>query len=106
MGAGVPVDPQDGRNIEIVATGLPFHQGIPVAVDATMVSPLRANGLPRPHADVRGGTALGRARGAKERAYPELAELPCFRRAAAWAAGCFFEGLLRIGSALQLCLAH
>jgi hypothetical protein len=29
------IDPSDGRNIEIVVTGLPLGRGIPVAVDAT-----------------------------------------------------------------------
>ena len=70
--AGVPVDPADGRNIEIVATGLPIHQGIPVAIDATMVSPLHTDGTPHPHADERPGVALGRGRRCKEATYPEL----------------------------------
>ena len=68
------MDPEDGRNIEIVATGLPIHQGIPLAVDATMVSPLRTDGAPHPHADQRPGVALGRGRRYKESVYPELVE--------------------------------
>ena len=70
--AGVPVDPSDGRNVEIVATGLPIHQGIPVAVDVTMVSPLKADGEPHAHADRQVGLALGRGRRKKEQTYPEL----------------------------------
>ena len=70
--AGVPVDPQDGRNIEIVASGLSIHQGIPLAIDATMVSPLHADGTPHQRADERPGVALGRGRHVKERTYPEL----------------------------------
>ncbi len=70
--AGVPVDPEDGRNIEIVATGLSMHRGIPLAIDATMVSPLKADGSPHPHADERPGVALGRGRRSKETTYPEL----------------------------------
>ena len=60
------------RNVEVVATGLPIEQGIPLAIDATMVSPLRADGTPHPHADTRIGVSLGRARHDKETTYPEL----------------------------------
>ena len=71
---GGDLDPEDGRHIEIVATGLPLHQGIPLAVDATIVSPLQADGQPHPHADERPGVALGRGRHSKETTYPELLE--------------------------------
>ena len=70
--AGVAVDVQDGRNIEIVAAGLPIHQGVPLAIDATMVSPLQTGGEPHPQAQSRIGVALARARRAKESTYPEL----------------------------------
>ena len=70
--AGVPVDPEDGRNIEIVATGLPLHRGVPLAVDATMVSPLHSDGSPHRDAASSVGVALDRGRDDKERAYPEL----------------------------------
>ena len=63
---------QDGRKIEVIATGLPVEQGIPLAIDATMVSPLGADGTPHPHADTRIGVSLGRARHDKETTYPEL----------------------------------
>ena len=33
-----------GRIIEVVATGLPVHHGIPLAIDVTMVAPLHADG--------------------------------------------------------------
>ena len=58
---GVPVDPADRRAIEIVATGLPIAQGIPVAVDATMVSPLHADGTAHKDAASKIGVALKRA---------------------------------------------
>ena len=77
--AGVPVDPQDGRAIEVVVTGLPLDHGIPIAVDATMVSPLHSNGTPYPAADARPGVALERGRREKLRTYPELASSPCLR---------------------------
>ena len=40
------ISPQDGRHIEIVATGLPLFRGVPLAVDATLVSPLHVDGSP------------------------------------------------------------
>ena len=42
------IDPSDGRRIEVVASGLPIARGIPIAIDATLVSPLRADGRPQP----------------------------------------------------------
>ena len=76
---GVEVDPADRRNIEIVATGLPMEHGIPVAVDATMVSPLHADGSIYDRADSVPGIALHRARRAKAETYPELAASPQLR---------------------------
>ena len=76
---GVAVDPTDGRNIEIVATGLPTEHGIPVAVDATMVSPLHANGLLFAGADARPGVALARGERSKQSTYPELTSSPQLR---------------------------
>ena len=50
--AGIPeVDPTVGRRIEVVATGLPSFNGVPLAVDATLVSPLPVDGTPQPGAD-------------------------------------------------------
>ena len=70
--AGVPVSPSDHRIIEIVATGVPIEHGIPVAVDATMVSPLHADGTPHPRACAQPGVALARGRRKKQTTYPEL----------------------------------
>ena len=66
------VDPEDGGNIEIVATGLCAARGVPLAVDATLVSPLHSDGTPFPHADTSPGVALSRAESTKARTYPEL----------------------------------
>ena len=66
------IDPTDGRRIEIVATGLPLAHGIPIAVDATLISPLHADGTPFPHAAYRGGASFRRAENSKARTYPEL----------------------------------
>ena len=40
------IDPRDGRRVEVVASGLPVEHGVPVAVDATLISPLRGDGVP------------------------------------------------------------
>ena len=75
--AGINVDPSDGREIEVVASGLPFAQGIPLAIDATMASPLRTDGAPHPGAETRRGAALQLGRGSKARTYPELVGYTC-----------------------------
>ena len=62
----------DGRRVEILATGLPLHRGVPLAVDATLVSPLRTDGRPCPRAAAEDGVAIRRGEKAKETAYPEL----------------------------------
>ena len=66
------VDPADGRNIEVVVTGLPHARGIPLAVDATVISPLHADGRAWRGAASKPGLSFGRARRSKETAYPEL----------------------------------
>ena len=70
------IDPRDGRCIEIVATGLPIAQGIPVAVDATLVSPLRSDGQPFPRADWQPGASFSRAEQQKRNTYLELVDSP------------------------------
>ena len=65
--------------IEIIATGLPVHQGVPLAVDVTMVSPLHANGTPWEEAAVRPGISFKRAYHKKSTTYPELVGSPIVR---------------------------
>ena len=62
----------DGRRLEIVADGLTSWHGAQLAVDTTMVSPVRRDGTARPGAAERDGVALTQARRQKERTYPEL----------------------------------
>ena len=62
----------DNRRIEVIAHGLPLHNGAQLAVDTTMVSPLTSSGEPRPQGRQPGSPALRAARQAKERTYPEL----------------------------------
>ena len=60
--------------IEVIANGLPLHQGAQLAVDTTLVSPLTSAGQPRQRRGAYTGAALGDAdpQRAKERIYPEL----------------------------------
>ena len=63
----------DGRRLEIVADGLTLWRGAQLAVDTTMVSPLRRDGSPKPRAANHDGAALEVARRKKENTFPELA---------------------------------
>ena len=77
--AAVPgVDPADGRHIDVVASGLPYGRGVPVAVDAPLVSPVHANSSALPQADVVAGVALRAAERRKAATYPELVTVHCF----------------------------
>ena len=51
----------DARRIEVVCNGLPLWHGQQLAVDATIVSPVRRDGQPRSGADARPATALAQA---------------------------------------------
>ena len=62
----------DGRRLEVVADGLTLWQGAQLAIDTTLVSPLRRDGSARPRAADHDGAALEDARRRKERTYPEL----------------------------------
>ena len=63
----------DARQIEVVANGLPMWNGAQVAIDTTMVSPVTANGMARPSADVRPGVPCESIiREKRRRKYPEL----------------------------------
>ena len=69
---GLPnVLPSDQRRLEVVAYGLPLHGGLPLCVDATLVSALTGDGHPH-HAEA--GRAFLEAEKTKARTYPELAE--------------------------------
>ena len=62
----------DDRRLEVVADGLPLFHGAQLAIDTTLVSPVRADGAPRRQCATRDGAALDQARRTKERRYPEL----------------------------------
>ena len=69
---GIAAD--DGRALEVVATGLPLARGVPLGVDATMVSVLHGDGEPRQRADIVPGVALEKAEQDKAETYPELVD--------------------------------
>ena len=62
----------DHRRIEIVATGFHWYQGVPLACDATLVSPLHADGRPWAGAEDADGVAIARAEEDKRETYPEM----------------------------------
>ena len=66
------VSPHDGRQIEVVANGLPLWNGQQLALDATIVSPVKRNGSSQPGAHCTDGKALRTARRRKEVTYHEL----------------------------------
>ena len=66
------IDPSDRRSIEVVATGLPIARGIPIAIDATLISPLHADGKAWANAAAIPGVSFQRAYRNKERTYLEL----------------------------------
>ena len=63
----------DALRLEVVVDGLEFFYGAQLAVDATLISALRAEGTVSRKGATIGGEALRRARARKERIYPEVA---------------------------------
>ena len=66
MDLGVP-RAADSRRLEVVVDGLPLFGGVQLAVDTTLVSALKGDGVPRRGAADRDGVALAEARRTKER---------------------------------------
>ena len=69
----------DGRRIEVMATGLPLEGGVPLAIDATMVSSLHGDGSAWRHADDTAGCSTQRGEHDKDITYPELLQSPHVR---------------------------
>ena len=65
------VSPMDDRKVEIVAKNLPLCHGIPLVCDASLVSPLKANGIARPRAAHEPGVAIADIEEVKATTYPE-----------------------------------
>ena len=57
----------DGRRLEVLADNLPLWSGVQLAVDATLVSPVKRDGVPQPKAAVEDGCAWQPQGGAKRR---------------------------------------
>ena len=57
----LPQDRPDTRRLEVVIDGLPLHHGAQLAIDTTMVSPLRHDGVPRPRSMMVDGASLATA---------------------------------------------
>ena len=62
----------DGRRLEVVVDGLPLWNGAQLAIDTTMVSPVRSDGTARAATASINGKALDVARARKARRYSEL----------------------------------
>ena len=62
------------RQLEVIANGLPLWRGAQVAVDTTIVSPIRRDGRPKAGAATTGGMVLREAQRRKQRTYPELVQ--------------------------------
>ena len=70
------IDVRDGRRIEVLANGLSLYHGTQVAIDATIISPLKANGRAAHNSNRYDGAAIREAIKVKERTYPELVNNP------------------------------
>ena len=71
-GAGSRLAASRSQRLEVVADGLPLFHGAQIAVDTTLVSPLRQDPTPHSRCALEDGAALHQARRRKERVYPEL----------------------------------
>ena len=68
----VEVRADDERATQVLASGLPIHQGAQLAVDITVRSPLTSTGLARPGAATTDGAVLVGARADKKAKYTQL----------------------------------
>ena len=54
----IPVAPEDGRRLDLVAPGLNVYRGLPLFCDVTVLSPITATGMARPGTSNQGGQLL------------------------------------------------
>lgn len=66
------IRPDDGRRLEVIANGLPIYGGMQLAIDTTLVSPVRGDGTARPRAAYVDGAAIAHAEADKASTYPEF----------------------------------
>ena len=70
---GQPPAPDDRRKLDVVCFGLPVFGGLPLALDATLVSPLSAEGVPHAGCASNADACFSGAEDAKRTTYAELA---------------------------------
>ena len=66
------VSPMDRRKVDILATGLPLYQGLPLVCHASLISLFKANGIARARAAHEPGVAIANVEDVKAATYPEL----------------------------------
>ena len=66
------VSPDDGRELDVVVGRLPLYGGKTIIGDASLRSPLSAEGVPKNHAERCAGSTFQGAYNDKARNYPEL----------------------------------
>ena len=86
----LPLRQVDNSRLGVVVDGLSLFRGAQLAIDTTMVSPIRRDGTARKQCATTNGAALVQARRRKERTYPELAG--AMERARLVVLGCEVEG--------------
>jgi len=59
----IPVNPNDGRRLDLLASGLNVYRGLPLFCDVTVLSPITATGIARPGTSNQGGQLLTQAEG-------------------------------------------
>ena len=69
-----PPNAHDARRLEVLVDGLPLYGGAQLAIDTTLVSPIRGDGTARPGTTKHQWHHLAQARRRKERTYPELVD--------------------------------
>ena len=68
----LPVAQHDGRRLGGCADGLPLFRGAQLAIDTTLITSVRVDGLPSRRCATEDGAALVQARRRKQRCCPEL----------------------------------
>ena len=96
------IDAQDERRVEFIIYGTELSAGLPMVLDVCMVSPLHADGCPRPGTSRHPGIAMEEAVKGKRRWYHELEDSPNykFHVAACETGGRWNEGAQQLVSTL------
>ena len=68
----IPVPPEDSRRMDLVVPGLNVARGLPLFCDATILSPVSGNGLPRASTSNADGRLLEQAQRDNDHIYQEV----------------------------------